>query len=149
VSTATSPVARQPRLITPRRVVISILVAAALGMFGWAFASGRDTPAVRVTDPAVESAQPAQGDLALRQSRIGVDLATGYTATLSIDGTPIPDDQIERVVGLDQYYYTPGPGTVTGQLAPGRHCAAADITKLGLNGAQPQTHTYRWCFSLH
>src|SRR3954469_183417 len=137
-------------IITVRKVVISLLLALAVAGFGFAFASGRDPQKPTQIDPAVERTEPEPGALALRQSRIGVDILPGFTAELSIDGVIIPDDQIEKVRGLDQYWSTPGPGTETGQLAPGRHCAAVKLTKVGENGAPPETGTAKaWCFSLH
>ena len=137
-------------VVTVRKVVISIVLAAALVGFGYAFASGRDPKQPAKIDPAVERVEPEPGTLALRQSRIGVDLIPGYTAQLSIDGQNIPDDQVEKVVGLDQYWFTPGPGTETGQLSPGRHCAAVVLTKLATAGLPPEVGKPKaWCFSLH
>jgi hypothetical protein len=136
------------RIFTLRRIVISVLLAFALALFGYGFSSGRDAEKVIYTDAAIEHTEPAPGDLSLRQSRIGVDLQSGYSAELSIDGTPIPLDQVEVVRGLDQYWYTPGPGTATGALAPGRHCARATITAT-VGPDAGQTHPYNWCFSLH
>jgi len=137
-------------VVTVRRVVISVLVAGALAGFGWAFSSGRDTSAVAINDTTVERVEPKPGDLALRQARIGVDLVSGYSATLKLDSTLIPDDQVEKVVGLDQFWYTPGPGTETGVLEPRRYCATATITKVnGPAGQQPETHDYKWCFQIH
>src|SRR5206468_9511476 len=111
----------------------------------YGFSSGRDnTTKVTYTDSAVEGTFPKPGDLDLRQSRIGIDLMAGYTTQLSVDQTPIPDDQVEKVTGLDQYFFTPGPGTETGALAPGRHCATALIRRVG---EAPDTgRKFAWCF---
>jgi hypothetical protein len=137
-------------VVTVRKVVLSVILAVAVAGFFMAFASGSDPPQPLRIDPAVERVEPEPGTLALRQSRIGVDLVPGYTAQLLVDGVTIPDDQVEKVIGLDQYWFTPGPGTETGQLAPGRHCASVILTKIGENGAPPQTGTAKsWCFSLH
>ena len=137
-------------IVTVRRVVISLLLAVALAGFFYAFSSGEDPPPPLLIDEAIERTEPPQGALALRQSRIGVDLVPGYTAELKIDGRVIPADQVEKVVGLDQYWYTPGPGTETGPLEPGRHCASAVLTKLGTAEAPPEVReSNSWCFSLH
>jgi hypothetical protein len=137
-------------VVTLRRIVISVILAVSVAAFLMAFASGQDPKVPRRIDPAVERTEPEQGALALRQSRIGVDLVPGYTAQLSIDGVAIPDDQVEKVVGLDEYWYTPGPGTETGQLAPGRHCASVVLTKRTSAGAPPEvTPAKAWCFSVH
>ena len=137
-------------VVTVRKVVISVLLAVAIVGFGYAFSSGRDTADVAINDAAVEHVEPKPGDLSPRQSRIGVDLKPGYSAALALDSTVIPDDQIEKVVGLDQYWYTPGPGTETGVLEPRRYCATATITKdIAPAGQLPEVHDYKWCFTIH
>ena len=135
-------------IVTPRRLIVSIAVVLGLGLIGFGFSSTRNTAAPDYKDAAVEGTYPKPGERDLRQARIGIDLASGYTAQLKIDGVLIPDDQVERVIGLDQYFYTPGPGTETGPLAPDRHCATAVITKLVPPGVE-QSHDFSWCFYLN
>ena len=137
----------RPPIVTPRRIVISVLVAFAVALLVFAVNLHHDNPPPVFTNPAVEATYPNAGDLDLRQARIGIDLKSGYTTELSLDGQPIPKDQVEVVVGLDQYFYQPGPGTATGALAPGRHCVRADITNVTAPN-EPQT-SYAWCFQVH
>jgi hypothetical protein len=137
---------KQP-LFTVRRVVISLILAFALALLVWGVNSGRTITPPVFTNPAVEDTFPKPGDLDLRQARIGIDLKSGYSAELSIDGLPIPKDQVEVVVGLDQFFYQPGPGTATGALAPGQHIAKADITNV-TDPTHP-TSTYAWRFQVH
>jgi hypothetical protein len=139
----------QKPIVTVRGVVISIILVVAVVLFVWAVNSGRDnletTP--HFANSAVEATYPKEGDLDLRQSRIGIDLVSGYEAELSIDNQPIPKDEVQFVVGLDQYFYQPGPGTATGALSPGRHCAKATITKV-IDPNTPES-TFSWCFQIH
>lgn len=135
-------------MITLRRVVLSVLLAGSFVGLAYGLSSTRDTTKPPVyKDAAVEGTFPKEGDLDLRQSRIGIDLASGYTTALQIDRREIPDDQVEKVIGLDQYFYTPGPGTETGALAPGRHCATAVIWSVGQT--REQGHDFVWCFQVH
>src|SRR5881394_2017697 len=139
---------RSTPLITRRRVVISIILSLAGVLLVYGFSSARETSTkVTYTDAAVEDTFPKPGDLDLRQMRIGIDLKSGYTTELLIEGTPIPDDQVEKVTGLDQYFFTPGPGTATGALDPGRRCATALIRRIG---EPPGTgRKFVWCFQVH
>ena len=137
------------RIFTVRRLVTSVVLAFAIALVVIGFNSSRDSstkPLYR--DAAVEKTWPGPGDLDLRQSRIGIDLATGFTAELQLDTIPIPDDQVEKVIGLDQYFYTPGPGTETGALSPGRHCATATIRPVGASTTDTG-RKFSWCFNLH
>lgn len=121
---------RPPQLVTPRRILLSLILgAAAVGIFV-SFAQTRTEEGPRYIDSAIEAVYPAAGDLDLRQARIGIDLHTGYTALLFVDGVRIPEDQLERVEPLSQVFYTPGRGKETGALEPGRHCATAQLWRI-------------------
>jgi hypothetical protein len=97
--------------------------------------------------------EPQPGALALRQERIRVTLASdatlaqATTSGLLIDGIGIPEDQIEVVPGLNQYFYTPGPGQEVATLPPGRNCATILIKRV----ADPKDngHRFSWCFNSH
>jgi hypothetical protein len=129
-------------------VVISIVVALCFVGIGWALSQTRDTTKPPVyKDPAVQQLFPNPGDLVLRQSRIGATLAPSYTGSLVVDGIPIPDDQSQRVAGLNQIFFTPGPGTVTGALSPGRHCAAVNLWLI--TQSPRQGRSLGWCFGVH
>jgi hypothetical protein len=138
-------------LINRRRIVISLLLAAcAVGLVYGASIGRPDTKPITYTDPAIVSLTPAPNEAAPRQARIGATLATAYTLAqqnvdgFSINGQGIPEDQLEVVAGLNQYFYTPGPGKEVSSLPPGRNCAeliirrVTDLTDAG--------HPFSWCF---
>jgi hypothetical protein len=75
----------------------------------------------------VEQVVPGDGEAALRQSQIGVDLEAGWTGVLAVDGTEIPEDQLRRSEPLNQVFFTPGEGQVIEELDPGPHRASALI----------------------
>jgi hypothetical protein len=116
-------------MITPRRVVITALLAFAVGLLAWAaqFTGDPDEPARGRIDSAVEEVVPGNGDAALRQSEIGVDLVTGWTAVLAVDGREIPEDQLRRNEPLNQVFFMPGEGQEIEELDPGPHVATALI----------------------
>ena len=133
-----------------RRGVISVVVLGAVVLLGYGFSRTRpDKPRpVPVQGGAVERLIPESGDLDLRQARIGVDLAATYEGALQVDGTEIPDDELQRVPGLNQIFFTPGPGTATGALAPGRHSATVIYWPVGqTRDAAGQRLT--WSFNVH
>jgi len=133
-------------VITPRRIVISLLLAASLVGLAWAFATNPPDNDVAFVS-GVEQVFPPEGGLEVRQVRIGVDLGPGYTGVLQIDDVEIPEDQLERVDALNQVFYTPGTDKETGRLAPGRHCATA-VFWLSTEG-RASARTHEWCFSVH
>jgi hypothetical protein len=117
-------------MITPRRVVITALLTFAVGLLWWATTQDADQDrSLRVgrIDSAVEQVVPGNGDAALRQEQIGVDLEPGWTAALAVDGRQIPEDQLRRNDPLNQVFFTPGEGQEIDELAPGPHVASALI----------------------
>jgi len=117
-------------MITRRRVVITALLLFALGLLAWATTQDADQslePAAGRIDSAVEAVVPGDGEAALRQSQIGVDLEAGWTGVLAVDGTEIPEDQLRRNDPLNQFFFTPGDGQVIEELDPGEHHASALI----------------------
>jgi hypothetical protein len=116
-------------MVTPRRVVITALLAFAVGLLWWATTKDADPdePGRGRIDSAVEQVVPGNGDAALRQSEIGVDLVPGWTAVLAIDGREIPEDQLRRNEPLNQVFFMPGEGQEIEELDPGPHVATALI----------------------
>jgi hypothetical protein len=143
------PPSRFGRAVTLRRVAISIVVSACLVGVGYGFSRASDAPSrPTVLVSRVEAVIPPNGDLELRQGLVGLDLAPGFDAAIQIDGREIPEDQIRRVVGLNQLFYSPGPGTETGPLAPGRHVATAVVWPLGQT-RETAGSNIRWEFNAH
>jgi hypothetical protein len=141
-------------VITRRRIFTSVLLAGALVLLVWGLSQTRPTATpVTYTDPAVKSLEPQPGVLALRQERIGVTLGSDFTLAqqtdsgLSINGHGIPQDQIEVVPGLNQFFFTPGPAKEVTALPPGRNCAAILIKRV----VDPTDtgHRFSWCFNSH
>ena len=129
-----------------QRVVLSLIVAAAVGGLVYVFTSptGGDEP----TKPAaIEAVTPQGGDLDLRQVTIAADLAPGYTGYLLLDGVEVPEDDLQHVDALNQVVLRPSPDSDYRELRPGRHCATVVYRMFG--EPREQSSSYRWCFALH
>jgi len=134
-------------MITRRRVVITALLLFAVGLLFWAaqFTGDPDPPAAGVIDSAVEQVVPGNGDAALRQGQIGIDLEPGWTAVLEVDGTEIPEDQLRRNDPLNQVFFTPGEGQEIEELDPGPHLARALIWRTD-SQTRDDGRTVNWRF---
>ena len=130
-------------VITPRRLVTTalLLLAAVVSVVG--LQSVKDQRATICSHGVVTSLVPCPGDTDLRQGAIGVAMANGWQASLTVDNTPIPEDEV--VVRGQQYLFTPGPGTITGALTPGQHSATVSYypTSLGPSAAQQFAWSFR------
>ncbi|HUS61366.1 MAG TPA: hypothetical protein VMY34_04155, partial [Acidimicrobiales bacterium] len=114
--------------------------------FVYAFTSSVDETQPEPPD-AVKRVFPVPNDLQLRQEAIGYELEDGFTGALRIDATEIPDDQLDRIGGINRISYVASEGKETGRLAPGRHCAVA--LYWDVDDGREKSSTYRWCFDLH
>jgi hypothetical protein len=148
----TNPAARKPRLITGRRIVISVLLAGCAVLLVWGLSGVRtQTGPVIYNDPAVKSLTPPPGAAAPRQSHIAVTLNQPFTLgstntnPMTIDGQGIPQDQVEVFAGLNQFWYTPAPGKQISALPRGRNCVSIFIHS-AVNPADPG-RTFAWCFN--
>ena len=140
------PAARQP-IFTLRRLVISVLVALAIGGVIYSFSEGESEPPI-VTVPGVEAVSPRPDALALRQDRVIADLQSGFDGVLQIDGVEIPDDQLQRTIELGIVSFAPGPEKEFERLAPGRHRARVVFWPAS-EGRGDASRTYEWFFNVH
>ncbi|MGI8686191.1 MAG: hypothetical protein ACR2MO_14075 [Acidimicrobiales bacterium] len=139
-------VATPARLFTFRRVVSSVLLAVAFGGLVVAFIMHDDTPNERLRPAALRAVSPEPASLQLRQTEIFVELDPAYTATLAVNGTVIPDDQLDVIEGLNRYSFTPGEGKEIDELPPGRSCAVVRFDQAVNPGTDPGS--FRWCFNV-
>ena len=137
---------RAERLFTPRRVVSSVLLAFAFTGLYLAFVMHDDSPNPRLRPSAVRTVSPEPASLQLRQTEIFVELQPAYRGALAVNGIPIPDDQLDVIVGLNRYSFTPGEGQEIDQLPPGRTCAVVTYERVTYLNAEPGS--YRWCFNV-
>jgi hypothetical protein len=130
-----------------RRIVTTLLLAAALFGFFYAFTRPTDKQQPAIRDVAVRHVEPPPGDRVLRQTEIAIDLAAGYTCVLTIDGIRIPEDQVDHIVGLNRFSFTPGKDKAIEELRAGRLGAKAELWDTTIPDAPHRT--YSWNFEVH
>lgn len=127
-----------------RRLVIIGGLAAAIAVFAAAVLIYANNPDPNGLPVAIQSVSPQPNDEVLRQADITVDLAVGYTAELTINGIPIPEEELFRVPALNQLTYEPGSLKTIQTLLPDRNCAT--VTYWLIAGSQADANSYDWCF---
>jgi hypothetical protein len=91
----------------------------------------------------VEHLSPAPDATVLRQSAIVVDMVTGYSIELVVDGVAIPRVEVTSSEALGRYEWEPGPGRVIDSWAPGRHDVSISWTTLS---GLPDLGSFTWSF---
>lgn len=137
---------------TRYRIFVAVALAAAAAAMGIAVAATNtgdaDDPAsVSAAPNVVEHLVPPAGSEQLRQSELGIDLAAGYEAALSVNGTEIPTDELRLVPEQNQVFFTPGEGKVIEELPGGKVCVLALVWKSSV-GRGAQDRSFQWCFDV-
>jgi len=150
-------------LLDVRRLGVSVLIAAALALIIYGFASAETgDDAVEITDPAIERVLPMPNALVLRQSQVGADLAPGYRGVLIIDGQEIPTQDAQApgaansdaTVNYDAVFdlaqntvlFLPREGATIEQFAPGDHQTTVVYWKI--DETRDQAKTFAWKFKV-
>lgn len=105
-ATAPSPW-RWPRRIIALCALAGAIVFLAVSLEKSPVSESRPAP---VADPAVVRRVPEPGAHVLRQSSVGVELLPGYDGRLTINGTMIPEDQLDGAVAPGSPAYDPRQG---------------------------------------
>lgn len=134
------------RLVTLRRVVFAALLILAGFSLYLAGTLHDDSPTAGARSRVVKTVSPRPGSIQPRQTEIMVELDTGYVGDLSVNGSTIPDDQLNVIQGLNRITYTPRPGREVESLPAGVNCAVVRFRPLAASPGQ--AGSYRWCFSV-
>ena len=112
-------------------------------------------------NPIIESLLPEPDSEVLRQSFVGIDLISGYEAELTINGVPIPPDEINVLRDLEnpresaetsgsfgstlnRFLYQPLEGRSVPELLGDRNCGSAVYWPL----SDPEKRQrIDWCFT--
>tara|TARA_X000000368_G_scaffold27981_2_gene21092 strand:- start:10536 stop:11021 length:486 start_codon:yes stop_codon:yes gene_type:complete len=156
-------------IIYPRRSLFSRILGPALVtvgitgvILGFALSNSGSTDDIRVEgNPVIEALFPEPDAEVLRQTSIGIDLITGYEAELTINGVPIPPDQINVLRDLEnpresaqtsgtfgstlnKFSYQPLEGRAVPELQGDRNCVVAVYWPL----SDPTDRaSIEWCFT--
>lgn len=134
------------RLFTVRRVVISVLLAGAVGALITAFTMHEEPKVPIYTNAAVRAVSPAQSEHATQRSTVFIELQPSYSLrTLQFDhGDQIAVQDLDVITGLNRYAYTPGEGKQIARLEAGRRCATVEFSDA--TQADAPLQTFSWCF---
>lgn len=138
----------------PKRVkaLLLLMTAVALGIFvSLAFIGGGSSGCT--TPDAIVRVMPDCDESVFQQAPIEVEVATGYRAELSLNGTAIPLDEVQTNVGDDDrnvgaaptvFRFLPGQGKTIEHLEPNLNCAT--VTYYPIASGLGDARNFQWCF---
>jgi hypothetical protein len=133
------------------KLVASAAVAVAVVLLIIAFSSlnnGNKDPVLTAGDAQmVENLIPRRNSQVPQQSTVGIDLATGWTGVLQLNGVEIPQDQLQTTPQIGLIQYTPGPGKEVEKFRTGQNCVTAVIWQIS-DGRGVADRNINWCFQV-
>lgn len=138
------------------------MAGVAVFVIAFVVANTGEDDGVRITNPAVEELIPAPDSEVLRQSQVGVDLASGFEAELVINDVPIPPDQVnvlrdptdpeesadqagEFGTTINRFVYQPLEGRAVPELKGDENCVVARFWPLS---DPTDIDSVEWCFTV-
>jgi len=135
-----------------QRLIVSTLLAGGIGLLVVAaLAGGGDRTDITVAgNPAIDALIPERESEILRRDRVGIDMADGYEAALTLEAggltIDVPADQLDTaLVSLGQYTYKPEDGKVLPFFPPQANCVIATYWPVE---DREDIQTIRWCFEV-
>ncbi len=136
------------------RLIVTALLGFGVGMLvlaGLSGGGGGDDITVS-GNPAIDALIPARESEILRRDQVGIDLAEGFEASLTIETSdgqtiPVPANQLDEnfQANLGQFVFKPGDGKVLEVFPPQSNCVTATIWP---KDDRADVQTIRWCFQV-
>lgn len=127
-----------------RRLAIPVLLlGGAVALFAAVQVAGQNEPIP--VDQVIEALIPAPSDEVLSQVDVGIDLATGFAAELTINGVEIPESQMRIIEALNEYTFRPDQGKVITSLRADQNCVVARYWPIAQGRVAARSTS--WCFT--
>ena len=135
-----------------RRLLTITVVLGALAGVVWAFTlvetDDGSNDVATTGDSPVELLIPPRNSEILRQEPVGVDLRPGWTGVLQVNGTEIPEDQVDDadIASTGVLTYTVGDGKAVEQFEAGQNCVTAVVWRV--EESRADARDVSWCFNV-
>jgi hypothetical protein len=94
----------------------------------------------------IQAVSPAPNQITSLVDTVTVDLADQYTGVLVIDGKEIPEDQLDRVVGIQTVSFRPGPDKAFSRFRDGENQVVVKYWEGRLADRPGKTYSFSWSF---
>jgi hypothetical protein len=94
----------------------------------------------------IEAVSPEPNQLTGLIDTVTVDLADQYSGVLVVDGVEIPEDQLDRVVGIQTISFRPGPDKVISRFRAGENVVVVKYWNGRLQDRPAKPYSFSWTF---
>ena len=145
MATSTSPYSTRFKLVAAAVIAVALVL---IGVAFSALSNGEDDPVLTEADAkVVDNLIPRRNAQVPQQSSVGIDLAVGWSGTLVVDGTEIPEDELQVTPQIGLIEFTPGPGKAVEEYQAGQNCVTAIIWRIA-DGRGVADRNIPWCFQV-
>jgi hypothetical protein len=132
----------------PGRVAIVAIALLVVFNLGIVLLNESDTSPTgeRALPVDIEAVSPEPNQLTGLVDTVTVDLADRYTGVLVIDGVEIPEDQLDRVVGIQTVSFRPGPDKAISRFRAGENVVVVKYWDGRLQDRPAKPYSYSWNF---
>jgi hypothetical protein len=134
---------KHPGRVAIVAVTLLVVLNLAILLFNQADTSPQGEKALPVDIQAVE---PQPDQITGLIDTVTVDLADQYTGVLVIDGVEIPEDQLERVIGIQTVSFRPGPDKIISRFRAGENTVIVKYWNGRLQDRPDKTYSFSWTF---
>ena len=125
---------------------VTVVVVLLLVVIVWVASTSRGASQPSTFPTGLLAVIPQEGDQAPRQGLVGVSLSPGWQPALTIDGVPIPNDQLSAGTRqLGEFFFSPGEGLAVVEIRTGEVCA--HVIAVPLIDVKVDNIDYRWCWT--
>ncbi|HEY3000203.1 MAG TPA: hypothetical protein VGJ43_16590 [Acidimicrobiales bacterium] len=145
MATSTSPYSTRFKLVAAAVIAVALVL---IGVAFSALSNSEDDPVLTEADAkVVDNLIPRRNAQVPQQSSVGIDLAVGWSGTLVVDGTEIPEDELQVTPQIGLIEFTPGPGKAVEEYQAGQNCVTAIIWRIA-DGRGVADRNIPWCFQV-
>ena len=146
-STAATPARRRLFQHPGRVAIVAVTLLVVVNLFVFLLNQSDTSPSSDKALPAdIQAVSPKPNELTGLVDTVTVDLADQYTGVLVIDGIEIPEDQLDRVVGIQQVSFRPGPDKAISRFRAGDNTVVVKYWNGRLQDRPDTTFSYSWRF---
>jgi len=130
-----------------RRVLLGLaaLMGVAAILLALVLADTDDNDVSVTGNAAVDELIPPRNAQVLSQENVGIDLAFGYDARLTVNGVEIPREQIRHLPNINRFTFRPDQGKVVESLRAEQNCAQVSYWRQEVGPSDADTIS--WCFT--
>jgi hypothetical protein len=140
--------ARRPLFKHPGRVAVVAITLLAVLNLGIILLNESDTSqtSTKALPADIQAISPEENQITGLVDTVTVDLADRYSGVLVIDGIEIPEDQLDRVVGIQQVSFRPGPDKEISRFRTGDNTVTVLYWNGRLQDRPEKPYSFSWTF---